>query len=124
MYCVAIIYQKNIKSLRDLTAEHLPLLKNIYECGVEAIETKYNIKRSQLRIYVHYQPSFYHFHVHFTYLKYDAPGIFCEKSHLLTTIILNIELLSDYYQRVNLSFVIKETDRLYEKIQEYNNAIE
>lgn len=43
---------------------------------------------SQLRIYVHYQPSFYHFHVHFTYLMHTPPGKlyfhslfrYCEKS--------------------------------------------
>jgi m7GpppX diphosphatase len=41
----------------------------------KAIKEKYGIPCSQLRIYIHYQPSFYHLHVHFTYLKYDAPGI-------------------------------------------------
>lgn len=110
LYAVAIVHRMNLKSLRSLNATHLPLLKNIRDKGVAAIKRLYDLDRSQLRIYFHYQPSFYHLHVHFTYLKYDAPGIFCEKSHLLDTVIDNIELMSDYYTRATLSFVIRGTD--------------
>lgn len=34
LYLSAIVHAKGIKSLRDLTAENLPLLKNILEGGV------------------------------------------------------------------------------------------
>lgn len=114
-YAVAIIHRLNIKSIRVLNSEHLPLLKNIRDKGIDAIQNRYNLDRSQLRIYLHYQPSFYHLHIHFTYLQHDAPGIFCEKSHLLDTVIDNIELMSDYYQKATLSFVIKETDSYINK---------
>ena len=40
-----------------------------------AIKETYNIPSSQLRIFIHYQPSFFHLHVHFTYLNFEAPGI-------------------------------------------------
>lgn len=109
-YAIAIIHKHHLKSLRSLGAEHLPLLRNIRDKGAAAIKAKYNLDRSQLRIYLHYQPSFYHLHVHFTYLKHDAPGIFCERSHLLDTVINNIELIGDYYQKAILSFVLKESD--------------
>lgn len=115
LYLLALTHTRDIKSLRDLTASHLPLLKNIRDKSVDVIQQKYGVKRSQLRIYIHYQPSFYHLHVHFTYLKHEAPGIFCEKSHLLDTVINNIELMPDYYQRATLSFVVKETDDLFEQ---------
>lgn len=110
LYAVAIVHRMNLKSIRSLNADHLPLLQNIRDKGVAAIKRLYGLERSQLRIYFHYQPSFYHLHVHFTYLKYDAPGIFCEKSHLLDTVIDNIELMSDYYTKATLSFVIRATD--------------
>ncbi|XP_059617295.1 m7GpppX diphosphatase [Phlebotomus argentipes] len=114
LYCLALVRKRGIKSLRDLNASHLPLLRNILTKGVAAIEEKYGVARSQLRIYLHYQPSFYHLHVHFTYLKHDAPGIFCEKSHLLDSVISNIELMPDYYQRATLSFVVRQNDRLWD----------
>lgn len=78
-YAIAIVHQLNLKSLRSLTAEHLPLLRNIQSKGVAAIHEKYELNETQLRIYLHYQPSFYHLHVHFTYLKHEAPGIHCER---------------------------------------------
>lgn len=34
---------------------------------------------------------------------------------MLSTVINNIELLSDYYQRATIPFVIKETDPYYGK---------
>jgi len=40
----------------------------------EAIKQKYGLSQSQLRIYLHYQPSYYHLHVHFTALEFNAPG--------------------------------------------------
>lgn len=47
-----------------------------------AITGKYGLEKSQQRIYLHYQPSFYHLHVHFTSLQFTPPGnrrdLFCE----------------------------------------------
>ncbi|KAJ8964104.1 hypothetical protein NQ314_005129 [Rhamnusium bicolor] len=37
LYLLAIINKRNIKSLRDLTQEHLPLLRNIKEKGIVSL---------------------------------------------------------------------------------------
>lgn len=116
LYLLALIRKRGIKSLRDLTPAHLPLLRNIKDRGCEVIKSRYGIGADQLRIHLHYQPSFYHLHVHFTYLKHDPPGINAEKSHLLTTVIGNLELVPDYYQKVTLPCVLRESDNLYKKI--------
>ncbi|XP_025414554.1 m7GpppX diphosphatase [Sipha flava] len=113
LYLLAIVKKRNIKSLRDLTADHLQLLKNILNKGSAAIFKLYGVELSQLRIYVHYQPSFYHFHVHFTYLMHKPVGINVEKAHLLTTIINNIEMQGNYYQKAMLNYTIKESDPLF-----------
>ncbi|KAK9885954.1 hypothetical protein WA026_013830 [Henosepilachna vigintioctopunctata] len=118
LYLLALCNKKDIKSLRDLKKHHLPLLKNILKKGVEVISSKYGLNSSQLRIYVHYQPSFYHFHVHFTYIRYDAPGILAERAHILSNIISNIELLPNYYQEVTIPFVIRENDGLFKALEE------
>lgn len=86
----------------------------------KAIEEKYGLSASQLRIYLHYQPSFYHLHVHFTYLRHEAPGILAERAHLLSNVISNIELVSDYYQRVTLPFVVRESDKLFQEFESRN----
>ena len=49
-----------------MQAHHLPLLRNILHSGQEAIERIYGVAPQQLWVFVHYQPQFYHFNVHFT----------------------------------------------------------
>ncbi|KAL7294556.1 hypothetical protein TKK_0012082 [Trichogramma kaykai] len=115
---IIVIARKRIKSLRELNDTHLPLLKNIKDAGTDVIMKKYNIPAAQLRIYLHYQPSYYHLHVHFSYLMYEIAGIYCERAHLLSNVISNIEMVPDYYQKAVLSFVVKEDDPLCKKYQE------
>lgn len=79
----------------------------------KSIQDKYNVPGSQLRIYIHYQPSFYHLHVHFNYLQHEAPGIYAEKAHPLDTVINNIEMMGDYYKKANLPFTIRELDNMF-----------
>ncbi|XP_053620792.1 m7GpppX diphosphatase [Plodia interpunctella] len=123
LYLLAIVRQRGLKSLRDLNASHLPLLKRIRDEGKKKILEKYNLPDSQLRIYFHYQPSFYHLHIHFTYLRHEAPGIYVEKAHLLSTVINNIEMMSDYYQKASLPFTIRQMDNIF-NVYETNGYIQ
>lgn len=118
LYLLAIVRVTNIKSLRDLTSDHLPLLKNLYNKCTSVIKERYDLPSSRIRAFLHYQPTFYHLHIHFTYLQYDAPGIHTERAHLLTSVINNIELLSNYYQVATLPFTLKESDKLFSVLKE------
>ncbi|EDV29254.1 m7GpppX diphosphatase [Trichoplax sp. H2] len=112
LYLVAICHRHGLRSLRDLTSSDLPLLRNIRNQGIAAIKEKYGVNQSQLRIYIHYQPSYYHFHVHFTHVKYEAPGSVVGRAHLLEDVIENLELFPNFYSQKTLSFVIQECDAL------------
>uniref|UniRef100_H9G395 m7GpppX diphosphatase n=1 Tax=Anolis carolinensis TaxID=28377 RepID=H9G395_ANOCA len=118
LYLIAICHCRGIKSLRDLTAEHLPLLRNILQEGKEAIGKRFNISGPQLRIYLHYRPSYYHLHVHFTALGYDAPGCSVERAHLLSDVIANLEGESHYYQKRTITFALRADEPLLKKFQE------
>uniref|UniRef100_A0A8C3GGY0 m7GpppX diphosphatase n=1 Tax=Cairina moschata TaxID=8855 RepID=A0A8C3GGY0_CAIMO len=118
LYLIALIQRRDVKSLRDLTGEHLPLLKNILQEGKEAIVKRFGVPGSQLRIYLHYQPSYYHLHVHFTALGYDAPGTSVERAHLLADVIDNLVLDSSYYQKRALTFALRADEPLLKKFQE------
>lgn len=113
LYLLSIIIDRSIKSIRDLNATHLPLLDNLKAKSLATIKEKFGLDSSQVRAYFHYQPSFYHLHVHFTAIEYEAPGIYCGKAHLLNTVIDNIKLLPDYYQKATLTFVNGEKSNLY-----------
>ncbi|XP_028315644.1 m7GpppX diphosphatase [Gouania willdenowi] len=118
LYLIAIVHQRGIKSLRDLTEEHLPLLQNILKKGKEAIRTHYQLPASKLRIYLHYQPSYYHLHVHFTNLKYRAPGCGLERAHFLSDVIQNLQSDGQYYKTRTLSFQLHEGNGLLCKFKE------
>jgi m7GpppX diphosphatase len=56
--------------------------------NVQALKRRYGIREDMLRVYVHYQPSYYHLHVHFLHIKLDAGhGMAAGKAHLLLDII-------------------------------------
>ncbi|KAF6022417.1 DCPS [Bugula neritina] len=81
--------------------------------SLKAIEEKYGIKSSKIRAYFHYQPSFYHLHVHFNHIKNIAAGSNVLGAHLLSDVINNIEMQSDYYKRKTLAFVSRENTELH-----------
>jgi len=54
---------------------------------------------------------------------YNLTGINVGKAHLLTTIINNIEMQSNYYQKATLDYVIKESDPLFNCFEEKGNII-
>ena len=55
LYLVAIVHTRSIRSIRDLRAQHLPLLRNLWHQGCAAIKDKYGLPASQIRAYFHYQ---------------------------------------------------------------------
>ncbi|KAI8325596.1 scavenger mRNA decapping enzyme [Martensiomyces pterosporus] len=113
MYLVAIVNRHDIKSLRDLKYKHLPLLKNI-RGKAEAAVQRYGVAADQLRLYIHYQPSYYHFHVHITNVNFDGRGMLAGRAHLMDTVIDNIENIApDYYQKATLSYVLGSNDDLW-----------
>ncbi|KAJ2224668.1 hypothetical protein IWW45_008036 [Coemansia sp. RSA 485] len=113
MYLVAIVHRRDIKSLRDLGSDHLPLLKNIREKSSVAAR-KYGVPPEQLRLYIHYQPSYYHFHVHITNVNFESKGMIAGRAHLLDTVVDNIENITpDYYQKATISFALNSGDDLW-----------
>eukprot|EP00798_Chlamydomonas_sp_ICE-L_P020775 gene20775-27599_t len=115
LYCLAICHRKDIPCLRELTADHLPLLENIRDKGSKAIRDKFGVAARDLRIWVHYLPSYYHFHVHLAHVKWIGVGVTAGKAHLLDDVIDNIRTFgSDYYQRRTLTYVLGEEEPLWD----------
>lgn len=113
LYATTFSYRTDIRSLRDLNQRHLPLLRAIRELVPKALEDKFNVPTSQIRLFVHYQPSYYHFHVHCTHVSLCSRSNSVERAHLLNDIIENISMCSDYYQRRTLSYSITEDHGLF-----------
>ena len=118
LYCLAICHDKTLKSLRDLTSEHLPLLRNLRNQTLEFLAQAFGLRASDVRMIVHYQPSYYHFHVHFMALTYDT-GIATGKAVLLDDILDHLDRDSGYYAKANLSYLLGEQQHaeLYQAFQ-------
>ena len=54
LYCLALPKQRDLRTVRDLTAEHLPLLKAMRDESLAAIEKTFKVSRSKILSYFHY----------------------------------------------------------------------
>lgn len=64
-----------------------------YWHAVQAIKDKFGLMPQQLRTYIHYHPSYYHFHVHIMHISVDCgAGMAAGKAHLLDDVIGKLQL--------------------------------
>lgn len=108
MYCLAIVKRRDIYSIRDLNQSHLPMLRNLQETCLATIKEKFGIPRSLVRVYFHYQPAYYHLHIHFAHLRYQAGAPVIGKSVAVNDVLQNIALSSEYYKNATLVYYIKD----------------
>ena len=121
LYCLAIVKAGGLASIRDLRGEHIPMLKDmLYQCP-KVIEQVYGVSYNQMRIFMHYHPQFYRLHVHFTRLENEF-GCTVERAHLLSDVIQNLEMDSNYYANRTLTFKLRTNDALYKLVDEVQSV--
>ena len=117
LYCLAIVKETGLASIRDLRARHIPMLRNMLrECPL-AIQQTYGVPSNQLRIFFHYQPQFYHLHVHVTRLENEI-GSQVERGHLVNDVIQNLEMDNDYYTKRTITYKLRTNETIYKLIQQ------
>ena len=123
LYCLGIFKEDGVASLRDLTGKHLPILREMLDQGPKVIEQVYGVPKDQLRIFVHYQPQFYHFHVHYTRLENDT-GAQVQKAHLLSDIIQDLEADPDCFQKKRMTYKLSLKEKLYHLLKAHESERE
>ena len=124
LYCLAICHDRSIRSVRDLRAHHRSLLENIRDAGLACLAQKFQVAASQLRIFVHYQPSYYHFHVHFVHTSQNSGTNAVGKAILLETILYNLNRDGDYYHHATLPYLIGQDHGLAKNIGAVSHRME
>jgi len=114
LYCLAIVRRRDIKSIRDLRGEHIPMLENVLEKTYAALKERYNVEKHHLRAYMHYQPSFYHLHVHFVSVAATPFGMEVDRAHLLEDVIDQLQADGDHFLKCNITFKVGSNFPLYE----------
>jgi m7GpppX diphosphatase len=97
---------KPIRTLRDLNNSYIDSLENMLNKGKKIISEKHKIELNKILVYVHYYPSYFHFHVHYTLVNNEISRHGFPNNFFLSEIIQNIKIDSDYYKKVELEVVI------------------
>ncbi|KAG9038806.1 hypothetical protein FRB95_014355 [Tulasnella sp. JGI-2019a] len=88
LYLVAIVHSREIKSLRDLRKVHIDMLKSIRREAARSCEAKWGVGKGDLKMYLHYLPSYYHLHVHIVSAEMQGwAGMSVGHAHLLDDVI-------------------------------------
>jgi hypothetical protein len=103
---LAIAHDKGLRTLRDLRGCHAPMLQEMLDTCTQMIENETGIRREQVMAYVHYPPSVYQLHVHFSYpyAQYCHRNTF--RVHNLATVIDNLRIDPDYYAKATLYMAV------------------
>jgi m7GpppX diphosphatase len=122
LYLVAIAHSRTIRSLRDLTKGHLPMLRHIRSAAHKAVQQNWGLGPGSLRLYIHYHPSYYQFHVHIVTANYSGfGGMSVGQAHLLDNVISLLELDPDegpsVFQRMTLSYTMGEQHGLFNGVK-------
>ena len=95
LYLLAMPKNRALKSVRDLTGEHLPMLKSILAESYELIEAKFKVPKHKIIAMFHYLPTYWLLHVHFVHIDKQIRDA---RDHIpLEVVIDNIEMMTDYY---------------------------
>ena len=120
LYTLAILKDPALKSVRDLRGAHVPMLKQLRAGVLAELGRRYGARADQVRAYMHYLPSFWMAHIHFSVLTCPALGASTSvgKAILLDDIIDWLERDPEHFATANLTFAVGERDPLFAKLEE------
>ncbi|SPO21964.1 related to DCS1 - non-essential hydrolase involved in mRNA decapping [Ustilago trichophora] len=106
LYIQAIVHNRELKSLRDLTKDHVKMLEKVKKEASRVAFEKYGLTgrdgsaEGNVRCFLHYHPSYYHLHVHILASSFTShPGAVVGQAHLLDDVVDLLKLGVDMKQR-------------------------
>ncbi|KAI0019514.1 HIT-like domain-containing protein [Xylariomycetidae sp. FL0641] len=124
LHLLAIVERRDLWSLRDLRKKHVPWLRHMQAKLVDAtVATFPQIEADQLKLFVHYHPTYYHFHVHVVHVMAEAnSGQAVGKGIALDAIIEQLETMAGDDETgmdsIALRYVVGEASDLWTEIFE------
>ncbi|KAL6719163.1 hypothetical protein ACLMJK_003400 [Lecanora helva] len=72
LHLLALVERRDIWSLRDLKKAHVVWMKHMREKILDASVKLYSgVEKDMLKLYIHYHPTYYHFHIHVVHVMCD-----------------------------------------------------
>jgi m7GpppX diphosphatase len=124
LHLLGLVERMDIWSLRDLRKKHVEWLKDMRSKILRAtVETYPELEEDLLKVYVHYQPTYYHFHMHIVHVALEAGATQATgKAIGLESIISQLETMEGGGEAgmdvVALTYTIGEASELWTDILE------
>ncbi|OAA61384.1 Scavenger mRNA decapping enzyme [Cordyceps fumosorosea ARSEF 2679] len=124
LHLLALVERRDLWSLRDLRRRHVPWLRHMRDAIVEATVATYpSIEADQLKLYVHYQPTYYHFHIHVVHVALEAGATQATgKAIGLDSIVETLEVMKGKGEEeagmdgVSLTYTLGEASELWTQV--------
>jgi m7GpppX diphosphatase len=122
LHLLGIVERRDIWSVRDLTKKHITWVKHMRDKLLDSTVKLYpDLEKDQLKLYVHYQPTYYHFHIHIVHVELEAGNTQATgKALSLENVISQLETLQGgetaSMAEVNLAYHLGEQSELWEKV--------
>ena len=124
LHLLGIVERRDLWSLRDLRKKHIPWLRHMKAKMIDAtVQTYPQIEADQLKLFCHYHPTYYHFHIHVVHVMLEATSTqSVGKAVGLDSIIEQLEAMAGDEEagmdRISLSYTVGEASELWTDIFE------
>lgn len=116
LYLLALAGPKRaeLASIRDLTKDDIPFLLELKAKAAEIVNAQWGLPKSQIKMYFHYHPTYYHLHVHITNITVQEATDF-GRCLLLEQVVemLKLQPMANY----DLTFFMQENHQVYKLLQ-------
>ncbi|QIW99717.1 hypothetical protein AMS68_005235 [Peltaster fructicola] len=122
LHLLALVQRRDIWSVRDLRKKHVAWLRSLRRTLTDTVEKLYpGVESDMLKLYLHYQPTYYHLHIHIVHVSLDATGTQATGKALgLDNVISQLETMSGGADAgmadVELAFTLGEASELWSTI--------
>ena len=124
LHLLGIVERRDLWSLRDLRRKHIPWLRHMKAKMIDAtVKTYPQIEADQLKLFCHYHPTYYHFHIHVVHVMLEATSTqSVGKAVALDSIIEQLEAMAGGEEAgmdgISLSYTVGEASELWTDIFE------
>lgn len=122
LHLLGIVERRDIWSVRDLRKDMVPWVSHMRRKMLDAAVKLYpELDRDQLKLYVHYQPTYYHFHIHIVHVSLEGGSTQATGKALgLENVISQLDTMAGdgdaSLADVSLSYHLGERSELWDKV--------
>ncbi|KAM0712661.1 hypothetical protein Q7P35_000108 [Cladosporium inversicolor] len=122
LHLLALVERRDIWSVRDLKKKDVKWLRHLRITLTKAVEGLYEgVENDMLKFYIHYQPTYYHFHIHVVHVNLDPTATQAVgKAIALDNVISQLDTMGGDENAgmadVELSYTVGEASELWTRI--------